>query len=65
MGFDPNGFDGRGFDIGSLEISNQESIFYSDLNKNDEIAQVKEIPPVDRQILRKAINELKVVMNAN
>lgn len=64
-GFDPNGFDWRGFDIGLLEISNQESIFYSDLNNNDEIVQVKEIPPVDRQILRKAINELKVVMNAN
>jgi hypothetical protein len=36
------------------------SIFYSDLKEGE--AEVKEIPPVDRGILHKAIDELKGVM---
>ena len=59
-GFDPNGFT-RGFDIGLLaDFEARMSIFYSDLKEGKK--EVKEIPPVDRGVLRKAIQELKGVM---
>ena len=63
-GFDPNGFDWRGFDIGLLaNFEARLSIFYSDFTCNDKgVVQIIEMPPVDKRVLKIAIEELKIVM---
>jgi hypothetical protein len=64
-GFTPEGFSWRSFTIGLLtDFEARLSVFYSDLVYDDKRQIVlAKIPEVDREMLRKAIDELQVAVD--
>ncbi len=60
-GFDPRGFDSKGFITAMLaDFDSRLSIFYSDFNEDGSIV---ELPSVESDTLRKAIDTLEIATN--